>query len=184
MLATAAGPISEAEAPHVAARDEDESSRRSYTVVGGPREVRRLTTELRSRQRRYAIVALSLADGSQRSAFPFGGIWTELAQPVPIYLLPSPYICRRFAEAVGSYLGCSDGAARIFWPEATGSDSGTHPLVLPEAQQTSRRTGDRHTTPSLPPRTARLPVGGLLWRNRRVDAHPRRVVSDGGLSNV
>jgi hypothetical protein len=115
-------PSADAGAPHVTPRDAGDQSQRSFTAVSGPRDVRRLTTELRRHERRHAIVVVSLADGSQQSVFPYGGIWTELAQPVPIYLLSTPYICRRFAEAVGSGLACRHGAARIYWPEVTAGE--------------------------------------------------------------
>lgn len=144
MLATATEHSAKAGAPCATLGDAGEQRQRSFVAVGGPRDVRRLTTELRRHERRHAIVVLSLAGGSQQSIFPFGGIWMELAQPVPIYLLSTAYICRRFAEAVGSGLACRDGAARIYWPGVTAaSGPDAHPLVLPQVDGDSRTPLER-----------------------------------------
>jgi DNA-binding IclR family transcriptional regulator len=144
MLATATEHSAKGGVPCATPRDAGEQRQRSFVAVGGSRDVRRLTTELRCHERKHAIVVLSLAEGSQQSVFPFGGIWTELAQSVPICLLSTSYICRRFAEAVGSGLACRDGAARIYWPQVTAaSDPNAHPLVLPQVDGDSRTPLER-----------------------------------------
>ncbi len=107
-----------------------EDSTRSLTIVGVRRDVRRLTNEIRRRDRLGALVALTLPGESEQPVFAPGAIWMVLAEPIPIYVLGSTYICRRFADSVGAALAVGGGSARIWWPGVTPeSDPADHPLV-------------------------------------------------------
>jgi hypothetical protein len=118
-----------------------EDATRSLTTVRVPRDVRRLTNEIRRRDRRSAVVALTAPGENEQPAFAPGAIWMALAEPVPIYILASPYICWRFADSIGATLAVDGGSARVWWPGVTTeSDPTAHPLVryAPNEEPTAR----------------------------------------------
>jgi hypothetical protein len=98
-------------------------------VVRSARQLRRLEAELVG-ARRYPVVLLALAVGTDKPVFAPRQVRRAAGPAVRIYLLQGQHPFQRPAVVANSYLAVPRGSARICWPQfSAGSDPDDHPLV-------------------------------------------------------
>ncbi|MBA3808524.1 MAG: hypothetical protein H0X28_09060 [Solirubrobacterales bacterium] len=114
------------------------------SVLASRKDLRRLTTDLRRRDREAPVVVLTFREGEEEPGFPPTAIRQVLDPRISIYVLGTQDLCRRLAQALGQQLAVDGGDARIFWPGVSqDSDPAEHPLIAAHIDADRRSPAER-----------------------------------------